>query len=126
MWILFFKRYKNSAGATAVSVLGALMRYAGAMVTFEGYLLPAGVIFFAVGIGLHFLAEYMSFSKLTSYIESQGYADRIRLYGDIDLAIDIYSDYPEKKTLRYIKSLNELVGLQLENIIINMVSNKNR
>lgn len=126
MWFFFFTKYSNSGWATAVSVLGMFMRYAGAMATFDGYVLPAGIILFAIGIGLHFWAEHISYDKFVSYVESQGYAARLRNFSDIDLAIDIYNDYPGKKTIKYIKTLNEPLGRQLEQMLINMVSNKYR
>ena len=44
MWVLSWKKYALSKFATFVSVLGALMRYAGVMCLFSG-LIPAALIY---------------------------------------------------------------------------------
>ena len=53
MWILSWKKYALSKFATFVSVLGALMRYAG-VTCLVSSLIPAGLIFISVGVVLHF------------------------------------------------------------------------
>lgn len=59
MWILSWKKYALSRGATAVSILGAFVRYAGVFCFFEKEIL-AGIICIAVGIGIHYGAEYIA------------------------------------------------------------------
>lgn len=62
MWVLSWKKYALSKFATFVSVLGALMRYAGVMCLFSS-LIPAALICIAIGIGLHFCAEAIAKNK---------------------------------------------------------------
>lgn len=67
MWVLSWKKYALSKFATFVSVLGALMRYAGVMCLFSG-LIPAALICIAIGIGLHFGAEAIAKNKAAKVI----------------------------------------------------------
>ncbi len=94
------------------------MRYAGAMCAYEksGF---AAILCFAIGIALHFLAEQISFNKLTSYIEQEGYAAMIKQNADINLAVQIYNDNPSNRMKKYITSLNATVGQQLNQLIAN-------
>ena len=62
MWILSWKKYALAKFATFVSVLGALMRYAG-VTCLVSSLIPAGLICIAVGVVLHFGAEAIAKSK---------------------------------------------------------------
>lgn len=56
MWILSWRKYEGSKFATFISIVGALTRYGGAMCLFSG-LIPEGLLTFAIGIGIQFLAE---------------------------------------------------------------------
>lgn len=67
MWVLSWKKYTLSKFATFVSVLGALMRYAGVMCLFSS-LIPAALICIAIGIGLHFCAEAIAKNKAAKVI----------------------------------------------------------
>ena len=62
MWVLSWKKYAVSKLATFVSILGALMRYAGVVCLFSS-VIPAALICLAIGIGLHFGAEAIAKSK---------------------------------------------------------------
>lgn len=62
MWVLTWKKYALSKFATFVSIIGALMRYAGVLCLFAG-LIPATLICIAIGIGLHFCAEAIAKNK---------------------------------------------------------------
>lgn len=64
MWILFWKKYTLSKFATFVSIIGALMRYAGVM-CLVSMLIPAALICIAIGVGLHFCAEAIAKNKAT-------------------------------------------------------------
>ena len=64
MWVLSWKKYASSKFATFVSVLGALVRYAGVLCLFSS-LIPAALICIAIGIALHFVAEAIAKSKAT-------------------------------------------------------------
>lgn len=56
MWLLFRKQYKNSKSATVISAIAMLMRYGGVLALFSG-VIPMALVFFGIGIGLHYLAE---------------------------------------------------------------------
>lgn len=62
MWVLSWKKYALSKFATFVSIIGALMRYAGVMCLFSS-LIPATLICIAIGIGFHFGAEAIAKNK---------------------------------------------------------------
>ncbi len=70
MWVLSWKKYGSSKLATFVSVVGALTRYAGVLCFCYGAIL-AGVICIAIGIGFHFLAEYINKSKLGRFAATE-------------------------------------------------------
>lgn len=67
MWVLFWKKYSLSKFATFLSVLGALMRYAGVMCLFENSI-PAALLCIAFGIALHFVAEAIAKNKATKVV----------------------------------------------------------
>lgn len=67
MWILSWNKYEVSKFATSVSILGALMRYAGVMCLFESEI-PAALICIAIGIGLHFCAEAIAKNETAKVI----------------------------------------------------------
>lgn len=62
MWVLSWRKYALSKFATFVSIVGALVRYAGVICLFSS-LIPAALICIAIGIGLHFCAEAIAKSK---------------------------------------------------------------
>lgn len=62
MWILSWKKYALSKFATFVSIVGALMRYAGVMCLVSTLILAA-LICIAIGVGLHFCAETIAKNK---------------------------------------------------------------
>lgn len=69
MWFLFWKKYALSKFATFISIIGAMTRYAGAMCLFSG-LIPATLICFAIGIGLHFGAEAIAKNKASKVVST--------------------------------------------------------
>ena len=62
MWVLSWKSYKLSKFATFVSIIGALVRYAGVMCLFASAI-PAALICIAIGIAIHFCAEAIAKKK---------------------------------------------------------------
>lgn len=116
MWVLSWKTYKISKLATFVSVVGALVRYAGVLCFFES-LIPAGIICVAIGIGLHFGAEQTAFSALKKSFAKNGIEERIR-NGDVSLAMNIIQKNSKKKMLDYLSSLNENVAYQISQLQI--------
>ena len=62
MWVLSWKKYALSKFATFVSIIGALMRYAGVLCLFS-VLIPGAIICIGIGIGLHFCAEAIAKGK---------------------------------------------------------------
>lgn len=62
MWILSWKKYNLSKFATFLSVLGALMRYAGVTCLVSSFI-PAALICIAIGVVFHFGAEAIAKSK---------------------------------------------------------------
>ncbi len=62
MWVLSWTKYANSKFATFVSIVGALTRYGGVLCFFYSAIV-AGIICLAIGIGIHFLADFISKSK---------------------------------------------------------------
>lgn len=62
MWILSWNKYYYSKLATFISIVGALMRYAGVTFLISG-IFSGALICFGIGIGFHYLAEYVAKSK---------------------------------------------------------------
>ena len=62
MWVLSWKKDALSKFATFVSIIGALMRYAGVLCLFS-VLIPGAIICIGIGIGLHFCAEAIAKGK---------------------------------------------------------------
>ncbi len=62
MWLLSWTNYRLSKLATAVSVIAALLRYAG-VACLVASLIPAGIICLAIGIALRFAAEAIAKKK---------------------------------------------------------------
>ena len=104
MWLLFWKKYSLSKGATFVSIIGALMRYASVMCisysTIVGFVVCA-----AIGVALHFLAEYIGNSKWQKVVIEKGFAAKIAA-GDLETAISVYKSNPSKSALKFIASQN--------------------
>lgn len=119
MWVLSWKKYSLSKFATFVSVIGALIRYAGVMCLVYS-LIPAAIICIAIGIGFHFLAESISFNKWKKAVSEKGYDKKI-IQGDVDTAVQLYNGNIGKKTLKYFESLNPQVAQQIQEMI-----NKNK
>ena len=67
MWVLSWKKYKFSKFATFLSVIAAMVRYAG-VVCLLSSLIPAGIICIAIGIGIHFGAEAIAKKKTATAI----------------------------------------------------------
>lgn len=63
MWLFFWTQYSTSKFATFISMMGAMMRYAGVTCLFSG-LIPAGLICIAIGIAIHFGAGAIAKSKV--------------------------------------------------------------
>lgn len=104
MWLLTWKNYKLSKGATFLSVVGALMRYAAVLCISYGAIAGC-VICAAIGIGLHFLAEYMNNSKWQKMVVEKGFTAKIAA-GDLQTAISVYNANPSESTLKFIASHN--------------------
>lgn len=62
MWLIRWNKYRYSKLATFVSVIGALTRYGGVFALVNGLIL-GGIITFAIGVGIHFLAESIAKGK---------------------------------------------------------------
>ncbi len=69
MWVLSWKSYKLSKFATFVSIIGALVRYAGVMCLFAAAI-PAALICIAIGIALHFCAEAIAKKKAAKVLRN--------------------------------------------------------
>lgn len=73
MWVLSWKKYASSKFATFVSIMGALMRYAGVVCLFSS-VIPAALICIAIGIGLHFAAEAIAKNNAAKVIDKENAA----------------------------------------------------
>ncbi len=104
MWILTWKKYGLSKSGTALSVFGAFMRYAGAMLLFKG-IIPTGIVLFLIGIGIHFAAESVAHGDWVKYVQTSGLAQRIQ-NGDLQTAAQIYTKIEDEKKRQYLLSLN--------------------
>ena len=62
MWVISWKNYRFSKFATFLSVIAAMLRYAGVACLFSS-VIPAGLICLAIGIGIHFAAEAIANKK---------------------------------------------------------------
>lgn len=111
MWILFWTKYQASKFATFVSIVGALMRYAGVLCLFAGA--PIGtVVCFGIGVGIHFLAEAIGFGGWKKMVHKKGLDEKVK-QGDVPTAVSLYNGDPKKRTLNYIESLNAQVAAQI-------------
>ncbi len=115
MWILTWKKYKLSKGATFISVVGALMRYAAVLCIIYGAI--AGlVVCGAIGVALHFLAEHIHNGKWQKMVSEKGFASKIAA-GDIDTAVRVYNANPSDSTLKFIASHNAHVAEEVRSRI---------
>ena len=119
MWVLSWKKYSFSKLATFVSVIGALVRYAGVMCLVSS-LIPGAIICIAIGVAFHFIAEAISFDKWKKAVRAKGYEQKI-IQGDLDTAVQLYNGNIGKKTVKYFESLNPQVAQQIQEMI-----NKNK
>ena len=62
MWLLSWTNYRLSKFATFISVIAALLRYAGVACLVSSLILP-GIICLAIGIALRFVAEAIANKK---------------------------------------------------------------
>jgi len=104
MWILSWRQYKLSKFATFVSVVGALIRYAGVLCLFNG-LIPGALICIAIGICFHFGAEQIAFSAWKKQLRKKGLEEQIK-QGNLEIASIIINGTTDKKIHDYIVSLN--------------------
>lgn len=112
MWVLSWKNYALSKMATFLSVIGTLVRYGGVLCLFSA-VIPAGIICILIGVGFHFLAEYIGFEKWKKSVQSGGYEQEIR-EGNLNIAVQLYNKNPGKKTLKYFELLNPQVASQIK------------
>lgn len=59
MWIMIYRKYADSKWATVISFIAMLLRYAGIVCFVDSAILP-GIILLILGIGGHFLAEFVA------------------------------------------------------------------
>ena len=115
MWLLFCKTYKLSKGATFISIVGALMRYAAVLCISYGAI--AGLLVCgAIGVALHFLAECINNGKWQKMVSEKGYTSKIAA-GDVDTAVRVYNANPSKSTLKFIASHNAHVAEEVQSRI---------
>lgn len=135
MWIMRWHTYKMSKLATVISVVGAFSRYGGAMFLFGLFdsvnatsdiagLLAASAVFFAVGIGFHFLAERIAFNKSKDYLREKGFENAIR-QGSLQAAVEVYNVMPKKRTVDYFETLNPQVAESIRVLIAAKKASKN-
>lgn len=135
MWIMRWHTYKMSKLATVISVVGAFSRYGGAMFLFGLFdsvnatsdiagLLAASAVFFAVGIGFHFLAERIAFNKSKDYLREKGFENAIR-QGSLQAAVEVYNVMPNKRTVDYFETLNHQVAESIRGLIAAKKASKN-
>ena len=102
-----FSIYKNSVGATAVSILGYGLLMMGVMLAVSEDLI-SGIVMAVLGILLELWAPTISrnkqFKKWIKQLREKGVEAEIR--SDINAAIRVYNSNPCKKTLAYIGTLN--------------------
>lgn len=108
MWILSWRKYPTSKFATCVSFVGALTRYGGVLCFVYGEIV-AGIICFAIGIGIHYCAEAMAFSAWKKLVRKEGFEERIK-QGDLQIAAEIINGLSDKKAQDYIISLNPKIN----------------
>ena len=112
MWILSWKTYKLSKFATFISIVGALTRYAAVLCITYGAI--AGLfICGAIGVALHYLAEFINNGKWKKMVAKKGYTAKIAA-GDVQAAIAVYNANPSKNTLDFISSYNPQVAQEVQ------------
>lgn len=62
MAILTYKKYPGCGFATFLSIVSMLTCYGGVLCLIAG-VIPAGIVFLALGVGIHFLAEAVAKRK---------------------------------------------------------------
>lgn len=107
--------YKSSGLATFVSVVGALVCYAGIMLLFVKEFLAAViciVIGFAIQMGAEEIARNATFKKWKNEVVSKGYAQLIA-QGDYSVAVQLYNQNPGEKTMEFFKTLNPQIAAKI-------------
>ena len=107
--------YKSSGLATFVSVVGALVCYAGIMLLFAKEFLAAIiciVIGFAIQMGAEEIARNATFKKWKNEVVSKGYAQLIA-QGDYSVAVQLYNQNPGEKTMEFFKTLNPQIAAKI-------------
>ena len=107
--------YKSSGLATVVSVVGALVCYAGIMLLFAKEFLAAViciVIGFAIQMGAEEIARNATFKKWKNEVVSKGYAQLIAR-GDYSVAVQLYNQNPGEKTMEFFKTLNPQIAAKI-------------
>ncbi len=107
MWVLTWKKYGLSKSGTALSIFGAMMRYGGVLCLFNG-IIPAGIVVFLIGVGIHFAAESVAHGDWVKYVQTSGLAQRIQ-NGDLQTAAEIYTKLEDEKKRQYLLSLNSQI-----------------
>lgn len=84
MWIICWRRYPASILATIVSILSVVIRLTGVAIVFSNEIV-IGIICFAIGIGIHYCAEFIAFSAWKRIVRKEGFEKRIK-QGDFQIA----------------------------------------
>ena len=107
--------YKSSGLATFVSIVGALVCYAGILLLFAKEFLAAViciVIGFAIQLGAEEIARNAEFKKWKNEVVSKGYAQLIA-QGDYSVAVQLYNQKPGEKTMEFFKTLNPQIAAKI-------------
>lgn len=107
--------YKSSGLATFVSIVGALVCYAGILCLFAKEFLAAVicvVIGFAIQMGADEIAKNATFKKWKNEVVSKGYAQLIA-QGDYSVAVQLYNQNPGEKTIQYFETLNPQIAARI-------------
>lgn len=105
----------GSVGSFLVSLLGAGLTLSGvgaAIAERSVFGLVVGLIIAGIGVGLEFLAAHMSeaaaekaeFKRMVKTLKAKGLEEALRT--NIALAVQVYSECPGKRTLKYIGKMN--------------------
>lgn len=123
MWFFKWKKYAVSGTATAVSIIGTVLRYMAMLgvidmlfVNILGIAWLRVAIFITIGIGCHFAAKVLAFSRWKKWLAASGYEQQI-IHGDLEVALHAFNKLPEKKALHHLEILNTSIGAELRRSI---------
>lgn len=128
MWFFKWKKYVVSGAATAVSVIGTVLRYL-AMLGVIDLLFFVGIlgiawlrvaVFITIGIGCHFAAEALAFSHWKKWLAASGCEQRI-LHDDMDSVILAYNKLPGMASLQYLETVNAALTSELRRMLTTQI-----